>query len=75
MMFFKIPKKFSKNIWKLFTNVYICYMSLKKSEPTKMVRISERVVDKVAKRKAKTGVPVGKFFEQAALEKLKSEKQ
>ena len=39
-----------------------------------MVRISEKIVGRVEKRKVKTGVAIGKFFEQAALEKLKSEK-
>lgn len=39
-----------------------------------MVRIDKKIVEKVVKRKAKTGVAVGKFFELAAEEKLKKDK-
>lgn len=42
-----------------------------KNEPTRVVRISEKVVAKVEKKKDRTGVPIGKFFELAAEEKLK----
>jgi hypothetical protein len=38
------------------------------------VKLSTAIVDKVRKSKEKTGVPIGKFFEQAAEEKLKSSK-
>lgn len=37
---------------------------------TQHVRIKSSIVIKVSKNKDKTGVPIGKFFEDAALEKL-----
>lgn len=36
------------------------------------VKLEKSVVEKVRKSKKKTGVPISKFFEQAAEEKLKS---
>jgi hypothetical protein len=44
-----------------------------KRDTTTMVRIDKKIVAKVAKRKDKTGVSIGKFFEIAAEEKLKNE--
>jgi hypothetical protein len=38
-----------------------------------MVRIDKKLVDKVGKLRDKTGVPIGKYFELAAEEKLKRE--
>lgn len=45
----------------------------KKNEDIALVRISKKTVAKVKKQKDKTGVSIGKFFEIAAEEKLKSE--
>lgn len=38
-----------------------------------LVRIDKKVVEKVRKHKKKTGIAIGRFFEIAAEEKLKSE--
>lgn len=43
-------------------------------EKTESVKLSKSIVNKVRKSKKKTGIPIGKFFEQAAEEKLKKEK-
>ena len=40
-------------------------------EKTESVKLSKSIVNKVRKSKKKTGIPIGKFFEQAAEEKLK----
>lgn len=40
-------------------------------ESSTMVRVDKRLVAKLTKVKGKTGVPVGKFLEIAAEEKLK----
>jgi hypothetical protein len=45
-------------------------MKLKKETST-LVRIDKKLVARVAKNRDKTGVPIGKFFELAAEEKLK----
>ncbi len=37
---------------------------------TESIKLNKEVVNKVRKSKKKTGVPIGKFFEQAAEEKL-----
>lgn len=42
-------------------------------ETTSLVRIDKKVVAKVERVKKLTGVPIGKFFELAAQEKLKRE--
>lgn len=44
-----------------------------KRETSTMVRIDKKVIAKVEKHKNKTGIPIGKFFEMAAEEKLKGE--
>lgn len=40
---------------------------------TESIKISTTTVIKVRKEKKKTGIPIGKFFEQAAEEKLKKQ--
>lgn len=40
------------------------------NDTTKFVRIDRGTVERVEDNKVETGVPVGKFFEQAAKEKL-----
>ena len=45
----------------------------KKVEDIDLVRVDKKIVAKVRKLKDKTGVPIGKFFELAAEEKLKRE--
>lgn len=42
-------------------------------EATKFVRIDRFTVELVEESKSITGVPVGKFFEQAAMEKLSAD--
>lgn len=44
-------------------------------ETSTMVRIDKKLVDKLSKNKDKTGVPIGKYLELAAEEKLKRDKQ
>lgn len=46
----------------------------KAQDAVDLVRISKKVVEMVRKHKEKTGVNIGKFFEMAAIEKLKSQK-
>lgn len=40
---------------------------------TESIKLSIKVVGRVRKDKKKTGIPIGKFFEQAAEEKLKQQ--
>ena len=42
--------------------------------PTESVKIDTAVIAKVRRKKKKSGINVGKFFELAALEKLEREK-
>ena len=46
----------------------------KSDDDIESVKIKVGIVNKVRANKKKTGVPVGTFFEQAAEEKLKSQK-
>lgn len=44
-----------------------------KRDTTEPVRIDKEIVESVREQKRKTGIPVGKFFEKAAQEKLDRE--
>ncbi len=62
-----------KNKFVTFVNFGLLSTMKAKNEPTRVVRIKEKTVVKIEKIKDKIGIPIGKFFELAAEEKLKRE--
>lgn len=45
------------------------------ADPTTSVKIDTKVYEKVKRNKKKTKIPIGKYFEMAAMEKLNKENQ